>query len=50
MSILNKAKAWWNSLTPAGKGKFPHLNPTDKEVQEWYSDPAGYSLPPNITY
>jgi hypothetical protein len=50
MSILNKAKAWWNSLTPIGKSNFPHLSPSDEEIIEWYSDPAGYTLPPNITY
>ena len=50
MTELKKAWNWWNSLTPTGKSNFPHTNPTDEEVQEWYSDPAGYSLPPNINY
>lgn len=45
---LKKAKEWWNNMTKEMQANFPHYNPTDTEVLAWYSDPAEYSLPPNI--
>ena len=47
---LKIAKKWWDNLTNFGKSEFPHLNPTDKELLQWHSDPAEYSLPVNILY
>lgn len=48
--MIEKAKNWWENLPEELKSQFPHLNPTDEEVLEWYSEPAEYSLPPNITH
>lgn len=50
MTELQIAKEWWDNLTDHGKSQFPHLNPTDEEILKWYSDPAGYTLLPNIFY
>lgn len=44
------AQIWWFNLPNELKSQFPHLNPTNEEIEMWYDSPADYSLPPNITY
>ena len=48
--MIKKALEWWEGLTSEGKSLFPHLNPSPAEILEWYSSPAEYTLPPNISY
>lgn len=46
---LEKALEWWNSLTEYGKSVFEKPK-SDDDILKYYQDPAGWSLPPNISY